>query len=264
VGEFSLRPVLGEYTENPAIADPSGDHPVGLDPATGLTITDDAGSRVYFPNRDGSLVYDLDAAILTGADLTNASAHFSASGSDGGEWVVVPTFTSRGGHEFREATKLLASYPEDDVRRQVAIVVDGIVIFAPGLSSEVDPSEGLDPEAVVITMEQGEDAQQEAEDLVAALLSSIPVASEQQISGECVTAFSEVASIDRASDSFMDFYPAMRSCESVEEWIAISAIYPGTLDDLDPVEWVVSACQTASELGDIEIAQSPLCQSVDD
>ena len=262
--EFSLRPVLGVHTSSPALADPSADHPAGLDRVTGLSIADDAGSRVYFLDEDESVVYDLGVAILSGADITDAKAHFVASGNDGGEWVVVPTFTSLGGHEFREATKRLASYPEDDVRRQVAIVVDRIVISAPVLSPEVDPTEGLDPNAVVITIGQEDGDKEVAEDLVAALLGSIPVTSEQQISGDCVTAFSEVASIDRATDAMMDFYPAMRSCESVEEWVAVSAIYPGTLDDLDPVEWVVFACQTARQLGDFDIAQSPLCQSVND
>lgn len=167
-GELSFRPVLGQYLESPALTDPEGDHPDGLDPETGLTIEDDVTMRAYLPNREAIFVYDVDAAFLTGADITGAQVVFQQQ-SFGGQWVVVPEFTDEGGEKFRQATAQLASYPQGDVRRQLAIVIDGVVISAPEVSLDTDPNEGLDPNAVVITIGTSENAQEESEQLAAFL-----------------------------------------------------------------------------------------------
>jgi len=45
-GELSFRPVNGEYLVSPALEDPSGDNPEGLDPVTGVTIVDDVTKRL--------------------------------------------------------------------------------------------------------------------------------------------------------------------------------------------------------------------------
>jgi protein-export membrane protein SecD len=167
-GELSFRPVLGVYFESPAISDPGGDHPDGLDPDTGLTIVDDVTMRAYVPDQNALFIYDVDAAFLTGADMTDAQVQFNQTGI-GGQWVVVPEFTSEGGEKFREATKVLASYPPGDPRRQLAIVVDGEVFSAPAVATDVSPAEGLDPNAVVITVGTESNAQEEAENLAAIL-----------------------------------------------------------------------------------------------
>jgi len=166
-GELSFRPVLGQYIESPALTDPAGDHPDGLDPVTGLTVEDDVTIRAYLPERDEIFIYDVDAAFLTGADVTGAEVVFQQQ-TFGGQWVVVPEFTDEGGEKFRQATAELASFPAGDPRRQLAIVVDGIVISAPEVSLDTGP-EGLDPNAVVITIGVSEDAQEESERLAAFL-----------------------------------------------------------------------------------------------
>ncbi|MCB1247147.1 MAG: hypothetical protein KDB69_07775, partial [Acidimicrobiia bacterium] len=167
-GELSFRPVLGEYTQSPALSDPEGEHPDGLDPTTGLTMVDDVTKEAYLPDQDELFVYDVDPAFLTGADIAGATVQFSQS-SVAGQWVVVPEFTDEGGQKFRDATMQLASYPVGDPRRQLAIVVDGVVFSAPAVAADVSPETGLDPDAVVITVGTGENAQQEAEDLAAIL-----------------------------------------------------------------------------------------------
>jgi len=167
-GELSFRPVNGEYLTSPALEDPDGDHPDGLDPATGITMVDDVTVRAYLYDQDEIFVYDVDPAFLTGADITNAKAQFSQGGVSG-QWVVVPEFTAEGGEKFREATKVLAGYPSGDPRRQLAIVVDGVVFSAPAVAEDVSPTEGLDPKSVVITVGTSGEAQQEAEDLAAIL-----------------------------------------------------------------------------------------------
>ncbi|KAA3641851.1 MAG: protein translocase subunit SecD [Armatimonadetes bacterium] len=167
-GELSFRPVNGEYLTSPAIEDPDGDHPDGLDPVTGVTLVDDVTMRAYLYDQNEIFVYDVNGAFLTGADITDAQVQFSQSGVSG-QWVVVPEFTAEGGEKFREATKVLASYPPGDPRRQLAIVVDGVVFSAPAVAEDVNPAEGLDPNSVVITVGTSGEAQQEAEDLAAIL-----------------------------------------------------------------------------------------------
>lgn len=167
-GELSFRPVLSETIGSPAINDPDGDHLPGLDPDTGLTIVDDVTKEAYLTDQDELFVYWVGPAFLTGADISGAQVQFSQS-SVAGEWVVVPEFTAEGGEKFRDATKVLASYPAGDPRRQLAIVVDGVVFSAPAVATDVSPATGLDPDSVVITVGTSENAQEEAENLAAIL-----------------------------------------------------------------------------------------------
>lgn len=191
-GELSFRPVIGEYLASPALFDPDGTVPEG-DPATnpvlqplnavvaetGISIVDDIAKRSYLEHDDLPFVYEVggipvelqDGSIVefpTGADVVDARAQFSSTGF-GGQWVVVPVFTDEGGEKFRQSTAYLASYPAGDPRRQLAIVVDGVVSSAPAVAPEVSANEGLDPNAVIITVGGGENPEQDAEDLAAIL-----------------------------------------------------------------------------------------------
>ena len=190
-GQLSFRPVLGQFVESPALTDPASVQPSGdpnvdpilqplneVDPTTGITIEDIIELRSILEERDTLLVYEVggidvefqNGAVVsfpTGSDIVNASAQLSTG--LGGGWVVVPEFTQEGGEKFREATAYLSTYPVGDPRRQMAIVVDGDVFSAPAIAADVAPGEGLDPNAVVITVGSGADSQQEAEDLAALL-----------------------------------------------------------------------------------------------
>jgi protein-export membrane protein SecD len=191
-GQLSFRPVISISPGSPALVDPDSVQPDGdanadpqlqplnpLDSESGLSIEDDIALRSFLPDRTGIPVYEVGGVTVvfadgstvefpTGSDIVDASAQFSSAGL-GGQWVVVPEFTGEGGEKFREATAYLSTYPIGDPRRQMAIVVDGDVFSAPQIAAEVAPGEGLDPNAVVITVGTGEDAQQEAEDLAALL-----------------------------------------------------------------------------------------------
>ncbi len=190
-GQLSFRPVLGQFIESPALTDPDATFPDGdttvdpilqplnaVDATTGLSIEDIIEQRSYLPERETALVYEVGGVTVvfqdgstvefpTGSDIVNASAQLSTG--FGGGWVVVPEFTDEGGEKFREATAYLSTYPIGDPRRQMAIVVDGDVFSAPSIAAEVSPGEGLDPNAVVITVGTGSDSQQESEDLAALL-----------------------------------------------------------------------------------------------
>lgn len=171
-GEMSFRPVLELVAESPALTDPDGEHPENLDPETGLSDPDDVNSEVaYLPDETGFGVYVVGAQFLTGVDMKGGRAQFSGTGGAGGAgaWVVVPEFTDEGGEKFRGATGELAGYQVNSPQRRLAIVVDGVVSSAPEVAPEVSPSEGLDPNQVVITIGSSDSPQADAEDLAAIL-----------------------------------------------------------------------------------------------
>ncbi|MEE8458210.1 MAG: protein translocase subunit SecD [Acidimicrobiia bacterium] len=191
-GELSFRPVLGEYPASPALIDPAATRPEGdtsanpvlkvlneVNRTTGISMVDDIAFRSYLEADDRPIVYEVGGIPVklqseeivefpTGADIVDARARFTSSGLSG-EWVVIPVFTDEGGEKFRESTAYLASYPVGSPRRQLAIVVDGVVSSAPAVAPEVSPNEGLDPDAVIITVGIGENAERDARDLAAIL-----------------------------------------------------------------------------------------------
>jgi preprotein translocase subunit SecD len=77
--------------------------------------------------------------------------------------------SSEGADKFREMTRQAASYPLDDPRRQITIVLDGEVVSAPYVHESVDPDVGMEGGIAIITMGTGENQQQAAQDLAAVL-----------------------------------------------------------------------------------------------
>ena len=182
-GELSFRPVLAADVISPAFLDGTlpfpeipGDPeasttttqppviPPNIDPLTGLTIVDDVTQPAYLPSDDG-LIYLVGPAFLTGGDIEGAQPAFTGTATQSaGGWVVDPDFTSEGATKFEAATAELSLFPVGDPRRQLAIVVDGAVVFAPQVSEQVLPGEGLDAGTVIITVGR-EDQEKEAGDL---------------------------------------------------------------------------------------------------
>jgi hypothetical protein len=138
-GVVSLRPVLEVLLESPFVSDPEGTIPNGVDPSTGLTIDDDT-SRDSYLRDESNLVYHVGPAFVAGSSMTGASVDHSLN-----LWLVKPEFNESAAAAFLEATKAAATYPYDDPRRRIAVVVDGVVISAPAMASEVDPTAGVDP-----------------------------------------------------------------------------------------------------------------------
>lgn len=171
-GEMSFRPVLDIVPESPYFTNPEGDHPPNINPETGLSDPDDVNELGYLEAEDSFARYIVGPAFLTGADMVGGEAQFSGAGSTtggAGGWIVRPEFTDEGGEKFRQATGDLATFPVGSPQRQLAIVVDGVVQSAPAVAADVNPTEGLDPDQVVITIGFSENPQQEAEDLAAIL-----------------------------------------------------------------------------------------------
>jgi preprotein translocase subunit SecD len=214
-GQLSFRPVLDIQVISPAFLDgtlpfpeslippttttsvPDGETtttsttttvppviPDDIDPETGISLVDDPDKIVYLQD-DTGLFFALGPAFLTGADMTGADVGFGgiSIGASGG-WTVDPSFTSDGGDKFEEATAILSSFAVGDPRRQMAIVLDGAVISAPQIASDVAPGERLPADTVVITIGRTEDAQTEAEDLATVLqYGALPTTFERESEG---------------------------------------------------------------------------------
>ncbi len=163
-----MRPVLGVFTTSPALSDPTGDHPAGLDPDTGLTEVDDVSAEAYLRAPVTGDVYWVGPAFITNDDIESAEAALPPGGVQA--WVVIPQFTTEGAAKFRAATATMAQEPVASPTRRIAIVVDGEVIEAPILAAEVGP-EGLDPNHVVIDVgfDDDPDSEQRAVELASAL-----------------------------------------------------------------------------------------------
>ncbi|MGD2102137.1 MAG: protein translocase subunit SecD [Acidimicrobiia bacterium] len=163
-GLLSFRPVLESFA---------------VDDAPELTVEDDIAAEGYLLHEDerfGDEVLHVGPAALEGNDVADAIPLFDTTS---GEWAVSLDLTSEGGDEFAALTAKAASYPTFDPRRQIAIVLDGVVISAPAVNPDVSPEFGITGGRALITIGGGPDAQQEAQDLGLTLrYGSLPVAFE--------------------------------------------------------------------------------------
>ncbi len=158
--------------------------PSGVDPETGLTIEDDPTQEAWLAEyaEDGSVVwvYHVGPSQLSGAELDDALAGFQGGATQLPQWQVQLDLSNEGADKFQELTKVAASFPSGDPRRQIAIVLDGEVVSAPQVNIDVDPAVGISGGSAVITMGTGENQQQEAQDLAVVLrYGSLPVAFER-------------------------------------------------------------------------------------
>jgi len=177
-GLLSFRPVLDAFPGE--IGPLAGSGTSGIDDETGLTVEDDIDQEAYLLYADqtstSSEVLQVGPAALEGTDVDEALPIFD---TNSGVWAVSLDLTSDGGTKFAQLTADAASYPLGDPRRQIAIVLDGEVVSAPGVNPDVSPDTGISGGRALITIGASEDAQQEAQDLALTLrYGSLPVAFE--------------------------------------------------------------------------------------
>lgn len=163
-GLLSFRPVLESF--------PAGEAPEETEEDK---ITQDA----YLPySQEGvaDQILHVGPAELEGTDVDEALPRFD---TQSGSWAVTLDLTAEGAQEFAQLTAEAASYPLGDPRRQIAIVLDGEVMSAPGVNPDVSPQTGITGGSALITVGSGDDAQQGAQDLALTLrYGSLPVAFE--------------------------------------------------------------------------------------
>lgn len=163
-GLLSFRPVLESF--------PAGEAPE-------VTEEDDIATEAHLPYAQEGVadqILHVGPAELEGADVDEALPRFD---TQTGTWAVTLDLTQEGAQEFAELTAEAASYPVGDPRRQIAIVLDGEVMSAPGVNPDVSPQSGITGGSALITVGSDDDAQQEAQDLALTLrYGSLPVAFE--------------------------------------------------------------------------------------
>lgn len=182
-GVLSFRPVL---SETPGDVGPlTGDQaPAGVDPQTGLTIEDDIHGTSYLPySRDTgngtsvNAVVEVGPAEVLGSDVASAVPSFN---TQTGQWSVSLGLTSEGGQKFADLTAKAAGFQVGDVKRQIAIVLDGEVLTAPAVNPDVSPTTGIAGGQASITLGNSTNAEQEAQDLGVVLrYGSLPVSFER-------------------------------------------------------------------------------------
>ncbi len=185
-GQLSFRPVLGSFPG--PIGPLAGTNTPNIDNETGLNIEDDIFAESAYLPYEGTFqpeVLQLGAVALEGNDVADAVPIFNTASA---EWAVSLDLTGEGGVKFADMTGEAASYPPGDPRRQIAIVLDQIVVSAPAVNSSVQPGVGITGGRALITVGSGDDAQQEAADLALILrYGSLPVEFEisavQKVSG---------------------------------------------------------------------------------
>lgn len=102
-------------------------------------FTADPDKAMVACSQDGSAKYILGPAEVTGTDVKSASAVIgtTSQGYSNGQWEVNLEFTSEGGKKFADVTERLAAISQDDPRNQFGIVLDGLVISAPGTNERI-------------------------------------------------------------------------------------------------------------------------------
>ncbi len=171
-GDLSFRPVLAAFPGE--IGPLAGTSTPGIDNETGLTINDDIHDDAYllYPDDFGSQVLFVGPAGMVGEDVADAVPIFDTQSAS---WAVSLELTSEGAILFEQLTAEAARYPLGDPRRQIAIVLDGLVISAP----QVIPEGGISGGRASISVGTGEGSQQQANDLAVVLrYGSLPVAFE--------------------------------------------------------------------------------------
>ncbi|MEE8376344.1 MAG: protein translocase subunit SecD [Acidimicrobiia bacterium] len=171
-GDLSFRPVLAAFPGE--IGPLAGTSTPGIDNETGLTINDDIHDDAYllYPDDFGSQVLFVGPAGMVGEDVADAVPIFDTQSAS---WAVSLELTSEGAILFEQLTAEAATYPLGDPRRQIAIVLDGLVISAP----QVIPEGGISGGRASISVGTGEGSQQQANDLAVVLrYGSLPVAFE--------------------------------------------------------------------------------------
>lgn len=94
---------------------------------------DDEKQFLISCERDGAYKYALSPALLTGADIQDATAGLPTQGAGG--WQVELQLTTSGAKKFADATKTL--YTQQSPANQFGIVLDGLVVSAPRVNEPI-------------------------------------------------------------------------------------------------------------------------------
>jgi preprotein translocase subunit SecD len=95
------------------------------------------------PQGQGFAKYVLGPVVISGEDFESASAIIDQSQLGTGQWVVSFDLDGDGADRFSNATTDATAFPENDPRRQIAIVVDRVVISSPNVNEPITGGAGV-------------------------------------------------------------------------------------------------------------------------
>lgn len=156
--------------------------PPNVDSETGLTEVDDPTQTAYLPGTMTTVLGEIPAVLtvgpaqLVGIDVADAVPAFNPSSA---QWVINLDLTAEGAEKFAQMTAAAATQSQGSPQRQIAIVLDGVVIASPAVAADVG-SEGITGGRALITFGTATADEQQAKDTAAILrYGSLPVAFER-------------------------------------------------------------------------------------
>jgi preprotein translocase subunit SecD len=144
---MQMRPVLEIYEPSTKQPKPTC---AGGDPCDAATLLQ---PEVVLRGAEGGATYRLGSVVVTDADVESARSIYTPQTSGGDAWTIEIILTDQGRLTFADATS-------DMVGRQVAVVIDGLVVSAPTVNEPITMG------AIQIT---GDFSRSEADRVVAAL-----------------------------------------------------------------------------------------------
>ncbi|MHB8512512.1 MAG: protein translocase subunit SecD [Actinomycetota bacterium] len=128
-------------TVNPAVAAQSNPNDDPTKPVTVCVRAKDANGNDIDQRSWEKVV--LGPAALVGTDISGADALLGTGASSAGGWEVDLNLTGGGGDKFANITGKLACNPSGDVKRRLAIELDGIVESEPQMGDTVKCNVGI-------------------------------------------------------------------------------------------------------------------------
>jgi len=100
---------------------------------------DDPAKPLVACTQDGSLKYVLGPVEVAGSSISSASSGLmpGPNGTVTNEWGVFLELDSQGAEQFAQTSQRLFGFGQGDVRNQFAIVLDGLVVSAPGITTPI-------------------------------------------------------------------------------------------------------------------------------
>jgi preprotein translocase subunit SecD len=100
---------------------------------------DDPNAPLVACSADGQAKYILGPVEVEGTSITSASSGLKAgpNGTVTNEWAVNLTLDKEGAEQFAKTSQRLYNFGQNSVQNQFAILLDGIVIEAPGINTPI-------------------------------------------------------------------------------------------------------------------------------
>jgi preprotein translocase subunit SecD len=166
--QLQFRPVLGAATANDpkykqapfnAVDCATQETWLGKDKPGQPTVLCVSQSGQQRPDANATKL-QMGPVALGGTDITGAHAELQTTGGQNsvatGQWQTRLDVTSAGDRKFKELTGKAACAPENDPKRQIAIILDSVVINDPPVASDVVCNQGITGGGAIVGQSESE------------------------------------------------------------------------------------------------------------